>query len=338
MKEATLYEKLPNKTVRCLACSNYCVIPNKNYGICGVRKNIDGKLFLLVYGKSISANIDPIEKKPLFHFLPGTGVFSIGTFGCNFSCEFCQNWDISQTPKNGNEKVIHNSYDLSPEQIVKIAQKNKIPSIAYTYNEPAVFFEYAYDTARLAHKKGIKNVYVTNGYESKEALEKILPFIDAMNIDLKSFNPEFYRKICGGNLKPVLDNIKNLFGKVWIELTTLIIPGHNDSDTELKKIAEFISKISKEIPWHISRFYPAYKMNNIIPTPYETLRKAYKIGKDAGLKYIYIGNIHDLEHSNTYCPKCGRILIKRENYSILENNIKNGKCKFCGEKIPGVWK
>lgn len=352
MHKAILYKKLGKNSVKCLACSHYCTILEDNLGICGVRENKKGVLYLLVYGKPAAAHVDPIEKKPLFHFLPGSDAFSIGTIGCNFGCDFCQNWDISQIskeiklkfkdPKERDDKlneVINSGLDLPPKKIVEYVLKNNIPSIAYTYNEPAIFFEYAYDTAKLAHKKGIKNVFVSNGYESKEALDKVKPYLDGINIDLKSFSDDFYRKICKARLQPVLENIKRTFEMgIWVEVTTLVIPGKNDSEKELTKIAKFIANISNSIPWHVSRFFPHYKMIDVEPTPEKTLLKAYEIGRKVGLKYVYVGNILDSNRESTYCPNCKKVVIGREGYTILEFNLENGKCKFCGEKIEGVWK
>lgn len=345
--KAVLYKKLKNKMVKCLACSHYCTIPENGVGICGVRKNIRGDLHLLVYGKAAAVNIDPIEKKPLFHFLPGTQIFSLGTFGCNFGCLFCQNWDISQPTREIRfkperdkeiERLLDVSSDFSPKYIVEYSVKNNIPSIAYTYNEPAIFFEYAYDTAKLAKDYGIKNVFVSNGYESDEALKKIKKYLDAINIDLKSFSEDFYRDICKARLEPVLKNIEKVFEMgIWEEVTTLIIPRKNDSDKELKQIAEFLVSIDKSIPWHVTAFHPEYKMLDTPPTPKEILYKAYKIGKKAGLKYVYVGNIFDNKYENTICPKCKKTIIVRNGYLISNIKIKNGKCEFCNEKIEGVW-
>ncbi|MBW2976703.1 AmmeMemoRadiSam system radical SAM enzyme [Candidatus Woesearchaeota archaeon] len=351
MHEAILYKKLENKKVACTACSQKCIIAPDNTGICGVRQNKNGKLYLLVYGKAISFNIDPIEKKPLFHFMPGTEIFSLGTVGCNFSCDFCQNWDISQITKELRKKLLKEKkiermdaevssmgYELLPEKIVEICAEKNISSIAYTYNEPTIFFEYAYDTAKLAHKKGIKNVFVTNGYETEEALRLIKPCLNAVNIDLKSFSDEFYKKICKASLQPVLETIKLAYELgIWVEITTLVIPTKNDSDSELKKIAEFIAGIDENIPWHVTAFSPTYKMSDVPPTSYKTLIKAYNIGKKAGLKYAYVGNILDEEHSNTYCPKCNALLIKRSGYYTTIKNLEKGKCRKCSEKIAGVW-
>jgi len=291
MKLVELYKPEKNKKVRCLACSHKCLISENNIGICRVRKNIKGKLYLLVYGKIIASNPDPIEKKPLYHFLPQTKAFSIGTLGCNFKCDFCQNFDISQ-PEN-IQKIINNLKSTTPQQIINQAITTGCKSIAYTYNEPIIFIEYVKDIAILAKKAGLKNILVTNGYFSKESLNYIAPYIDAMNIDLKSFSEKFYQKFCKAKLSPILNNIKTIKKKyphIHLEITTLLIPKENDSKQELTKIARFIASIDKNIPWHISRFFPMYKMLNKQPTPVETLKQAEKIGKSY-LNYVYIGNI-----------------------------------------------
>src|SRR5680860_1436615 len=337
MKKAILYEKLKDNKVRCEACYHHCLISDKKTGICGVRQNIDGNLYLLVYGRAISVNIDPIEKKPLFHFLPGQKAFSLGTMGCNFACDFCQNWEISQIPRNLD--LIHTGEEWEPKKIVKYCKDNKIPIIAYTYNEPSIWAEYALDTMKLAKKEGIKNIWVSNGFMSEKSLNLIAPYLDAINIDLKSFSNNFYQKICKGQLNPVKENIKKIWKiGVWEEVTTLIIPGVNDSEKELKQIAKFLVKISKDIPWHISAFYPCYKMLNIIPTPEETLISAYKIGKKAGLNYVYTGNIPNSGYESTFCPKCNTLVVERWGMEVLENNLKNGKCPKCKTKIQGKWK
>lgn len=284
MKECELYKKRADGKVICTACAHKCLIEKGKAGICGVRKNIKGKLYLIIYGKIISKNIDPIEKKPLYHFLPGTKTFSIGTIGCNFKCGFCQNYDISQLRKIIGEKI-------TPSQLVKEAIKNKCKSIAYTYNEPTIFIEFVKDTAELAKKKGLKNILVTNGYETKECLDFITPYIDAMNIDLKSFSNKFYLKNCKARLSPVLETIKNSYKKgILIEITTLLIPNENDSKNEIEKIAKFIASIERDIPWHISRFFPMYKMKDKSPTEIQKLKEAEKIGKKY-LNHVYLGNI-----------------------------------------------
>lgn len=331
-----LYTKISNSQIKCLACNNYCVIPNQKTGICGVRKNNNGKLELLVDNKVAALNLDPIEKKPLFHFLPGAIAFSLGTFGCNFGCEFCQNWDISQAPKNQSIKFWGEEW--TPEKIISYCQNNNIPVIAYTYNEPTIWTEYALKIMKLAKKAKIKNVWVSNGYLSQETLNLISPYLDAINVDLKSFREDFYRKIVHARLEPVKTNIIKIWKLgIWEEVTTLIIPGLNDSEKELTAIAKFLVQISPDLPWHISAFYPAYKMLNIPPTSKETLLKAYEIGKKAGLKYVYTGNIPDENYESTYCPKCGAKLIERWGIEMIENNLKDGKCPQCGEKIAGRW-
>jgi len=341
MKKAILYEKLKDNKVRCQACHNQCFISDKKIGICGVRQNINGNLYLLVYGKAISVNIDPVEKKPLFHFLPGQKAFSLGTLGCNFACDFCQNWEISQAPKpfDKAESIKYWGEDWSPEKIVNYCKKNNIPIIAYTYNEPTIWAEYALDTMKLGKKEGIKNIWVSNGFMKEKTLDLIAPYLDAINIDLKSFSEDFYQKICKGRLEPVKENIKKIWKMgIWIEVTTLIIPGLNDSEKELKQIAKFLVKISKDLPWHISAFYPCYKMLTQAPTSEEILISACKIGKKAGLRYVYTGNIPNSNYESTYCPKCNSLIIERWGMEVLENNLKNGKCPKCNTKIQGIWK
>jgi len=338
-----LYKIFKNNTIQCLACNNYCVIPNGKTGICGVRQNNNGELRLLVNNKAIAVNLDPVEKKPLFHFLPGQAAFSLGTLGCNFACEFCQNWQISQAPKIQNTvyRIQNTDFygeDWPPEKIVNYCKENNISIIAYTYNEPTIWTEYAFDTMKLAKKEGIKNIWVSNGFMSEKTLNLIAPYLDAINIDLKSFSENFYQKICKGRLKPVKENIKKIWKMgIWEEITTLIIPGLNDSPKELNQIAKFLRNISQDLPWHISAFYPCYKMLNRLPTPEQRLVTAYKIGKKAGLKYVYTGNIPDSQYESTFCPKCNALLIKRWGVKCLENNLKDGKCPKCNAKIEGRW-
>jgi len=334
MREALLYEKLKNKKVRCNLCPHHCVIEEAKRGICGVKENKEGTLYSLVYGRAVASGVDPIEKKPFFHFFPGSYAFSIATVGCNFSCLFCQNADISQFPKEKKEII---GEFLPPEEIVSYAKRNKCKSISYTYTEPTIFFEYAYETAKIAHQQGIKNNFVTNGFISKEAIKLISPYLDAANVDLKSFGDDFYKKFCGARLQPVLDSLKLMkeLG-IWVEVTTLIIPTLNDSAEELKSIAEFILGLGQETPWHISRFYPHYKMADLPPTPVETLHKAREIGKKVGLNYVYSGNVPGDEGENTFCPHCGKKVISRYGFQTLKNYIKQGKCPYCGTKIAGV--
>jgi pyruvate formate lyase activating enzyme len=333
--EARFYTPAEEGKVKCYLCSHRCVISPGKRGICGVRENKDGKLYTLVYGRAISYNIDPIEKKPLYHFLPGTRSYSIATVGCNFRCLHCQNWEISQMPRERDGEIA--GLDLPPEEVVRQAAQYDCASISYTYTEPTIFAEYAVDCAKLAQKKGIKNVFVTNGYITPEALKEIASYIDAANIDLKGFTEEFYREVCGAKLKPVLESIK-LYKKlgVWIEITTLIIPGYNDDEEQLRGIAKFIKSVGEEIPWHVTRFHPEYKLMGVSHTPLDTLRRARDIGKEEGLLYVYTGNVLGDEGENTYCYNCGELLIERHGFDILKYRIEKGKCPKCGVKIHGV--
>ena len=333
LKEALLYKKLEGKKVSCFLCSHRCLINDGSFGICQVRQNKGGVLYTYAYGEVAAANIDPIEKKPLFHVLPGSSSFSIAAAGCNFRCGFCQNWQISQ--KRESDKFGVSLQPMSPQEIVANALRYKCKSISYTYTEPTIFFEYAFETARLAKIKGLYNVFVTNGYMTKEALESFNPYLDAANVDLKFFNDESYRRVCGGKLRPVLESIA-LMRKlnIWVEVTTLVVPGENDSTEELKEIALFLAATGKEIPWHISRFHPDYKMTDKASTALSKLKEAWQLGKDAGLRYVYIGNV--LEEEKTYCCKCARSLISRLGFALVENNLKNGKCPDCGRALEGL--
>lgn len=332
IKEAMFYERLEDGKVGCYLCSHRCKILPGKFGICGVRENLNGKLHTHTYGEVIAAHVDPIEKKPLYHFLPGSNSYSIATMGCNFKCPFCQNWQISQLSKRDNKGISGDR--LSPEEVVKNARKNNCESISYTYTEPTIFFEYAYDTAKIAKKNGLYNNFVTNGYMTKEALEMIKPYLDACNVDLKSFSDDFYKKMCQARLEPVLNSIKIMKElDIWVEITTLVIPGQNDSEKEFKNIAEFIASVGPEIPWHISRFHPDYKYLDGIPTPIETLKKAKKIGEETGLRYIYLGNV--IEGNNTYCYNCRNLLVERVVFDVTKNNIQDGKCPKCGTAIDG---
>ncbi len=334
--EAMFYEKLDNGSVLCKLCNHRCVIKPDGYGVCKVRQNIKGVLETLVYGKLVAINPDPIEKKPLYHFMPGTLSYSVATAGCNFKCSFCQNMDISQMPRESAK--IEGSL-FSPEDVVLDAKRTGCKSISFTYTEPTVFFEFAYDTAKLAHEQGLKNIFVSNGYMSTEAIDAIAPYLDAANIDLKAFTEDFYKNFCGAKLEPVKKNLSYLKSKgVFLEVTTLLIPGKNDDEKELKMMAEFIVEtLGPRTPWHISRFYPAYHMKDISPTPVGMLSQAREIGINAGLRYVYIGNVPGHAGIHTYCPRCGKPVIKRAAYfQIDEYMIKDGCCKYCNFPIDVV--
>jgi pyruvate formate lyase activating enzyme len=328
-------EPKEDKKVLCGLCCHRCLILPGRRGICSVRENRDGTLYSLVYDKVIARNIDPIEKKPLFHFLPGSRSFSIATPGCNFRCKHCQNADISQLPRDRGGMIL--GEDVAPDSLVEAARRNRCASISYTYTEPTIYFELAYDTARMAAEAGLKNVFVTNGYITPEALREIKPYLHAANIDLKGFRDDFYRTICGAKLQPVLDTIRlyREYG-IWIEITTLIIPGHNDSDEELAGIARFIKTVGEDIPWHVSRFHPTYQLIDKPPTPVETLQRARQIGLQEGLRYVYEGNVPG-EGEDTLCWSCKKKLIERIGFSVQKNTIHDGKCGYCGAKIDGVW-
>ncbi|MBD3210392.1 AmmeMemoRadiSam system radical SAM enzyme [Candidatus Micrarchaeota archaeon] len=350
MKAEPLVKK-QEKYIECYACNHRCKIPEGRVGICGVRANKGGEFDLVVYGKPCAVWADPIEKKPLFHFLPGSSSFSIGTYGCNFSCKHCQNWDISQAPHDAKEKnpekwreyfagIVEKCSTRMPEDVVSAAERENCKSIAFTYNEPTIFTEYALDVMEIARKKGMKGVYVTNGYETKECWERLDGYIHAANIDLKAYTDEFYREICNGRLEPVKESIRIANGMgIWTEVTTLVIPGENDSDEELKQIAEFLCSVDPEMPWHVTAFTPAYKMMDKSRTSPETLVRAREIGKQAGLKYVYCGNLpfSYADYEKTSCPECGKPLVTRTGFAISENNIQDGKCRFCGKEISGVW-
>ncbi len=338
MKEALLYEKLEGKLVHCYLCAHSCRIPEQKFGLCQVRQNIGGLLYTHVYGRPCAMHVDPIEKKPLYHFLPGSSAFSIATVGCNFRCGFCQNWEISQASTDGfSAKGALPVEEVLPEEIVRTALENKCKSISYTYTEPTIFFEYAYEAAKLANAKGLYNNFVTNGYMSRECITTIRPYLDAANVDLKFFKDSSYRKICGASLAPVLESIKLMrqLG-IWVEVTTLVVPGENDSEEELEGIAKFLADVDRDMPWHLSRFHPDYKFTDRAATAETTLKKAREIGEKCGLTYIYTGNVLGWGN-DTHCPDCKKLLIRREVFSVLEYNIKQGKCAFCNAVMPGVF-
>ncbi len=334
MKEAMFYESMTENRVRCNLCNHRCKIKEGKRGICGVRENQSGMLYSLVYGKIIAEHIDPIEKKPLFNFLPGSKAFSIGTVGCNFHCKHCQNSDISQYPHEHGGEII--GQDRTPDQIVTAAKTAGCETIAYTYTEPTIFYEFAYDTAVLAQKEGIKNVFVSNGYMSSEAARKIAPYLDAINVDLKAFTDKFYKEVCGARLNPVLETIRLMKElDVWVEVTTLIIPGLNDDEQELRDIALFVKSVGPEIPWHVSQFYPAYKLLDRPSTSVATLRRARDIGMEEGLRYVYEGNMLGEGGENTHCYVCGALLIERYGLTLTRNRLQDGKCPECGARIDG---
>jgi pyruvate formate lyase activating enzyme len=335
--EALLYEKLEDLKAKCRLCSHRCVIADGKRGICNVRENKGGVLHTLVYGRLIAQHIDPIEKKPLYHFLPGSLSYSIATVGCNFRCQFCQNADIAQLPSDHGGAIIGDT--VKPEQVVKAAEKAGCRSISYTYTEPTIFFEFALETARLAHSKGIRNVFVTNGYMTTEALDMIAPVLDAANVDLKAFTRKYYKELCGAKLGHVLATLRNMKSKgVFVEVTTLIVPDLNDDPHELKALAEFlVHDLGPDTPWHISRFHPTYRLTDRPPTPVKTLRHAREFGLAAGLKYVYTGNVPGDTGENTFCPACGATLIERWGFRVGMLRMKAGHCTTCDALIEGVW-
>lgn len=332
-REAQFWYKLEGEDVQCILCHQLCRIRPGKRGLCGVRENRDGKLMTLVYGNLIAANVDPIEKKPFFHFLPGSLAYSIATVGCNFRCLHCQNADISQMPRETGR--IPGGF-VPPDEVVAEAKAYNCQSIAYTYTEPTMFYEYAYDVAVLAKDGGLKNVFVSNGYIGEEAANKAIPILDGINIDLKG-DDQFYRSVCGARIEPVEKNIRLFWDAgVWVEVTTLIIPGYNDSDEQLRGLAKFLADVSTDMPWHLSAFYPMYKMKDVPPAGSKHLRRGMEIGREMGLKYIYAGNIPG-QDENTRCPVCGDELIERLGYRVIRNSIADGRCPKCGTMQAGVW-
>lgn len=318
--------------VQCRLCSHFCLIEEGAAGLCGVRVNKKGALYSLVADRVAAINLDPVEKKPLYHFMPGTSTLSFGTMGCNMSCSFCQNYSLSQPPREGRPVE---GRKATPESLVEAALQAGAPSLSYTYSEPTVFFELMLATAQAGAAKGLKSILVSNGHQSPECLEALGPFIHAANIDLKSFREEFYRERCGARLQPVLDNLAHMKRLGWwLETTTLLIPGLNDSDEELRDIARFqVQTLGPDAPWHVSRFHPQYRLQDRPPTPVRTLVRAWEIGREAGLRYVYLGNVPGHEADNTLCPGCGRTLIERRGFSLLR---ARGKCPDCGVVLAGV--
>jgi len=336
MKEAMLYSSLDDGKVQCHLCNHRCLITLSKRGVCGVRENQEGKLYTLVYGRAISLNVDPIEKKPLFHLFPGSTSFSMAAVGCNFRCLQCQNHEISQLPRDQKGRI--EGSEVSPSKVVSLAKQYRCQSISYTYTEPTIYFEYAYDVARQAREEGLRNIFVTNGYMTEEALEAIQPYLDAANVDLKSFKEKFYKEVCGATLKPILENLKRMRQMgIWVEITTLVIPTLNDSDQEFQEIAQFILSLGPEVPWHISAFYPTYKMLDHPRTPAAALHRAREIGIRTGLRYVYCGNIPGEEGEDTFCPYCGQRLIARIGFRVNKNEVVDGACRHCRGKIDGIW-
>jgi len=336
MIEAMLYKRLNQAEVDCHLCCHQCRIAEGKFGICGMRENRGGTLYTHAYGRTIAANVDPIEKKPLYHFFPGTESFSIATMGCNFKCGFCQNWQLSQTSARdgGSSRTI----EMSPERIVQRAKSERCQSISYTYTEPTIFFEYAYDTAKLAKADGLFNVFVTNGFMTAEAVQTIQPYLDACNVDLKSFRKDFYKKICHGRLDPVLKTIRLMKSlQIWVEVTTLVVPGSNDDETELRDIARFIAEVDADIPWHVSRFHPDFEFDRTAATPLSLMQAAYEIGKAEGLRYVYLGNVPG-ESRDTRCPHCLQPVIRRDWRQADVSVSKEGTCLKCGGPIAGVFR
>lgn len=333
---AMFWEPRADGATVCTLCPHLCHVGEGLYGVCGVRRTMAGKMETLIYGLTAAVNLDPIEKKPLFHFLPGTQSLSIATVGCNFRCKFCQNYDISQASKGKNRDIFGRA--MEPGEVVALAKQSGAATIAFTYSEPTIFYEYAYDCAKLGADEGIRGVFVSNGFICEEPVRAIRPYVHAYNVDLKSFRPEYYRKVIGARLEPVLEAIKLIHELgFWMEITTLVVPGETDSDTELRQIAEFIADLSCDIPWHVTAFHPDYKMTDIPRTSADALRKARHIGQDVGLRYIYSGNIPGDDGESTYCPNCQTRLIHRMGNRMLQNRLKDGACYKCGTQIAGVW-
>ena len=336
IREAGFWKSLEGARVSCFLCAHRCLVAPGKTGICGVRKNDAGRLMTRAYGEAVAAHIDPIEKKPLFHFLPGSTSLSLAAAGCNFRCSFCQNWRISQATKKGSPGDPE-AFPLAPEDAVRQAEVRGCKSLSYTYTEPTIFYEYARDMGRLARERRLGNVFVTNGYQTPEVLEDAATWLDAANVDLKFFDDRTYQKICGARLEPVCETIRRLFSLgIWIEITTLVVPGLNDSEEELGRIAGFIAGVDSGIPWHVSRYHPDYVYNDSPPTPHSVLRRARVLGQAAGLRYIYIGNVPG-EGEDTVCHACGTTLVARRGFRVLSFRIQDGRCPDCRTPVSGVF-
>jgi pyruvate formate lyase activating enzyme len=332
--EAQFYEKLPYKKIRCKLCPRECVIDDRERGYCGVRENHGGSYFTLVHSRVCAAHVDPIEKKPLFHFRPGSMAFSIATAGCNVNCKMCQNWEISQS----RPEQVRSDY-LPPKDLASLAQRNQCPSIAYTYSEPVVFYEYMKDVADAGHALGLKSVVITGGFIQQDPLMKLCRGVDAIKVDLKAFSEKFYKEVVNGELKPILETLVTIhkFG-VWSEIVYLIVPTLNDSEAELRGLARWVkSNLGADVPLHFTRFYPQYLLKNLPPTPLETLDRAKAIADAEGLHYVYVGNVPGHPAENTYCPKCRRIVIERTGFTVQAIHLHKATCEYCQQAIPGVW-
>lgn len=334
LREAMFYQGLDNNQVRCQLCPRRCTIPEGKRGFCRVRENRGGKLYSLVYGKPCSVNVGPIEKAPLYHFVPGHKRLCLATVSCNLRCKFCHNWHISQV---GPGEV--SEYNLSPEEVVKEALRQGVNSISFTYTEPIVSYEYIYDTSKLAKEEGIKTSIVSNGYINPEPLRKLHSVLSAVKIDLKGFTEKFYREVCAAELEPVLKTLKVLKEEgAFFEIVNLVIPTLNDNAEEIKKMCEWIrNDLGNDVPIHFTRFTPSYRLTNLPSTPVKTLEMAVSTAHDVGLKYVYIGNVPGHKYNSTFCPKCEERLIHRIHFAVLSNSIGDGKCRSCQEKIPGIW-
>ena len=325
-----VYYRAEKDRIVCLLCRHYCKLKEGQTGICGVNANRNGRLANLVYGRPAAMHIDPVEKKPLYHFLPGSAVFSLGTVGCNFRCPFCQNWRISQSHEVAGEEV-------SPGTIVQAARQRGCEAIAYTYNEPTVFYPYARDIGVIAKEAGLKNIFVTNGYESPEVIEDMADWVDGANVDLKCWDEGYYKRALKGTLEGVKESLRLMVrAGIWVEVTTLIVPGDNDDEATLRSIARFIAEeLGSHVPWHLSAFHPDYRLTDRPPTPPERLLEAMAIGKEAGLKYIYLGNV--AFDNDTRCPACGETVVRRRGFGVATNRLAAGRCPSCGYKVEGVW-
>ncbi len=334
-REALYYDRLGGNKIRCRVCPKECVVGDRERGFCGVKENQGGRYYTLVYGQCAAVNLDPIEKKPLFHFLPSSAAFSIATAGCNFDCKDCQNWEISQV----RPEQVKDPINLPPDQVVSLAKRYSARSIAYTYSEPVVFYEYMLDTAKAGQAQGIKSIMISNGYIRPEPMKQLAPYLAAIKIDLKSISNSFYKTYCVGEVDPVLDTLKlvHKLGK-WLEVVYLVVPTLNDGEGTVRQMCQWVkANLGSEVPLHFSRFIPNYQLKKLPPTPYETLQRCRKIARETGINFVYVGNVPGESNVSTWCPRCGKIVVRRSGFQVLEVNLRNGACKYCARKIPGVW-